>query len=61
MELWQGKGKKLDAPAKFTADKDFMFGGKLVAKGSEVKQWETQNFGWTSWRSPDGVLHLAKE
>lgn len=61
MTIWKGKGKKMAKAAKFVADKDFFFGGRLIPKGSECKQWETSNFGWTSWKDPTGALHLAKE
>ena len=60
---WRGKGRSFKRQAKFIAPHDFMFGGKLIPKGSEVKQCETENFGWTFWKeSPDQKnWHIAKE
>lgn len=58
---WRGKGKTFGRPAVFTAGKDFMFGGQVVVKWSVVKQFETKNFGFTSWVTPKGEKRLAKE
>lgn len=61
MQIWRGKRRTTDAPAKFVAERDFWFGGKMIPKGSRVKQFETTNFGWTHWVDPKGETHLAKE
>lgn len=58
---WRGHRKTMANAAEFTADKDFFFGGQLIPKGSKVKQYETTNFGWTSWVDPKGEAHFAKE
>jgi hypothetical protein len=59
--VWLGKGKTMRNPAKFIAEKDFYFGGKLIPNGTQCRQFETRDFGWTSYTGSDGKIHLAKE
>ena len=60
--MWKGKGRTIKNKARFTAPKDFYFGGRLIRKGSEVEQFETRNFGITVWLEPKGhIRHFATE
>jgi hypothetical protein len=59
---FRGKRCTMRKPARWTALNDFYsWGGRLIPKGSEIKQFETRNFGWTVWTEPNGAVHIAKQ
>ncbi len=50
----------------FKATIDFWFGGVFFREGEEIKQFETENFGWTVRKEkqsgiPYGHMKFAKE
>lgn len=60
--MFHGKNKTMSNPKRFTTPAEFVFGGKTIPAGSEVKQFETRNFGWTLWKSPSETKwHIARE
>lgn len=64
---WRGAGLGLSNAATFTLTDDLIFGDVFIKKGTEVKQWEGKNFGYTSWVAPktgetlQTCRHIARE
>lgn len=59
--IFKGKGKTFDKPTIFTTEEEFLFGDRLIPAGSECKQFETMNYGWTIAKTPKGKQIIAKE
>lgn len=51
----------LNRPAEFKTDRQHFFGGREIPVGSWCRFFETRNFGFISFLTPDGNRHLAKE
>jgi hypothetical protein len=45
----------------WTNTKTVYFGGRVIPPGSIITQFETENFGYTHYITPDGVIGLCNE
>ena len=58
---FQGSGYKYPDKKEYILQHDISFGGKSIKAGTLVKQFETRDFGWTSWIDENGNHKLTRE
>lgn len=58
---FRGSGLTIKNPAVWRNTFTVLFGGKTIPVGSELRQFETDNFGWTVWTDSEGNRGTAKE
>jgi hypothetical protein len=59
--IWVGAGFNYFNAKRFKTEEEFTFGGKVIPVGANVFQFETTNYCWTIWDTPDTKNNVAEE